>query len=95
VIRLTRLNNQQITLNSDLIKLVECKPDTVITLTSGEKILVCESVDEVVTRIVEFRRKVIHGIWNLGSDPNVAVSATNAQKGCAAEQQSPEEQTRG
>jgi flagellar protein FlbD len=82
VIRLTRLNNQQITLNSDLIKLVESKPDTVITLINGEKILVHESEDEVRARVIEFRRTVISGLFDLGGATAATLSATNAQQVC-------------
>ncbi|MGZ5546051.1 MAG: flagellar FlbD family protein, partial [Limisphaerales bacterium] len=55
MIRLTRLNNQSLMVNSDLIKFVESSPDTVITLVSGEKIIVREPVDEILRRVVEFR----------------------------------------
>lgn len=83
MIRLTRLNNQQITLNSDLIKLVESKPDTVITLINGEKILVHESEDEVRARVIEFRRTVISGLLNLGNVPGTVLSATtNVHQAC-------------
>jgi flagellar protein FlbD len=61
MIHLTRLNNSALTVNSDLIKFVEQSPDTVITLLSGEKILVQEPVHEVVCRIIEFRRRVLAG----------------------------------
>ena len=47
MIRLTRLNNQVLTVNSDLIKFVEQSPDTLITLVTGEKIVVRESSEEV------------------------------------------------
>lgn len=62
MIHLTRLNNSKFTINSDLIKIVEQSPDTVITLLSGEKILVQETVDEVVERVVEFRRHLLSAI---------------------------------
>jgi flagellar protein FlbD len=62
MIRLTRLNNQALTVNSDLIKFVEQSPDTLITLVSGEKIVVRESAEEVLARIVEFRRSVLRGL---------------------------------
>ena len=62
MIQLTRLNNSRVIVNSDLIKWVEQSPDTVITLLNGEKILVQEPVNEVVKRVVEFRRTVIAGI---------------------------------
>ena len=66
MIHLTRLNNKTITINSDLIKFVEQSPDTVITLLNGEKILVQEPVNEIVGRMIEFRRRVLSGIaaWN-------------------------------
>ncbi|HEY7353650.1 MAG TPA: flagellar FlbD family protein [Terriglobales bacterium] len=62
VIYLTRLNNSQVTVNSDLIKFVEQSPDTVITLLNGEKILVQETVNEVVKRVMEFRRQILPGM---------------------------------
>jgi uncharacterized protein YlzI (FlbEa/FlbD family) len=48
--------------NSDLIKFVEQSPDTVVTLTTGEKIVVLEKPNEVLARIVEFRRSVLEGV---------------------------------
>jgi flagellar protein FlbD len=62
MIQLTRLNNHPLAVNSDLIKFVEQSPDTVITLVNGEKIVVRESAQEVLGRIVEFRRSVLQGI---------------------------------
>lgn len=61
MIRLTRLNHQPIGLNSDLIKFIENTPDTTITLVSGEKILVLESYEEILQRIVAFRRSILSG----------------------------------
>lgn len=58
MIRLTRLNHVPLVLNSDLIEQVEVTPDTVITMTTGEKIMVLESADEIVDRVVEFRRTI-------------------------------------
>jgi len=62
MIQLTRLNNTALIVNSDLVKFVEQSPDTVITLVNGEKILVREKADEVLNRIVEFRRSVLRGM---------------------------------
>ena len=69
MIRLTRLNKQPIGVNSDLVKFVENSPDTLITLITGEKILVRESYDEIVALMVAFRRRVLAGV-----DPNVYAS---------------------
>jgi flagellar protein FlbD len=60
MIRLTRLNRAPMVLNSDLIEHIDVTPDTVITLTTGQILRVRESADEVVERIVEFRRSVLH-----------------------------------
>ena len=62
MIQLTRLNNHPLAVNSDLIKFVEQAPDTVITLVTGEKIVVLENAQEVLDRVVEFRRSVLQGI---------------------------------
>jgi flagellar protein FlbD len=58
MIQLTRLNKELLMVNSDLIKFVERAPDTVITLVAGDKIIVRESPDEVVAKIVAFRKSV-------------------------------------
>jgi flagellar protein FlbD len=57
MIRLTRLNRAILVLNSDLIEHIDVTPDTVITLTTGQILRVRETSDEVVNRIVEFRRR--------------------------------------
>ncbi len=62
MIHLTRLNHIPIVVNSDLIEHVEMTPDTVIALASGEKILVLESADEVIARVIRFRRSIFDGI---------------------------------
>ena len=56
MIGLTRLNGQRFVLNADLIRTVESTPDTVITLTSGEHIVVRDGLDEVVARVIEYGR---------------------------------------
>ena len=58
MIKLTRLNHEPLVLNSDLIEHMEITPDTVITLTSGQKFMVHESADEVIARVIEFRRAI-------------------------------------
>jgi flagellar protein FlbD len=58
MIRLTRINKVPLVLNSDLIEHVEATPDTVIALTTGQKLVVLESADEVVEKVIEFRRAI-------------------------------------
>jgi len=64
MIQLTRLNHIPLVLNSDLIEHIEITPDTVITLTSGQKIMVLEPAAEVVDRVVAFRRSILNGVLN-------------------------------
>ena len=58
MIRLTRLSHVPIVLNADLIQSIESTPDTVITLTSGQKVMVRETADDVVERVVNYRRRL-------------------------------------
>jgi len=62
MIQLTRLNGQPLTINSDLVKQIENSPDTMITLVNGEKIIVRETVEQIVERTVAFRRRVLDGL---------------------------------
>jgi len=58
VILLTQLNGEEVYVNPNLIETVESKPDTVLSLTTGKKIMVRESRGEVVRRFTEFAVKV-------------------------------------
>lgn len=77
MIQLTRLNNHPLAVNSDLIKFVEQAPDTVITLVNGEKLIVRESAEQVLSRIVEFRRSVLKGIFPAWDHVAVVAPAAN------------------
>jgi flagellar protein FlbD len=59
MIRLTRLNSAPIVVNSDLIEHVDITPDTVIAMTTGQVIRVRESAEEVIARVVQFRRRIL------------------------------------
>ena len=59
MIHLTRLNQAPFVVNSDLIEQIEMTPDTIVTLTTGQKLTVRENADEVVDRIVRFRRSLL------------------------------------
>jgi len=60
MIKLTRLSHELLVLNSDLIEYLEMTPDTVVTLTTGQKLRVKESADEVIARVIEFRRAIMN-----------------------------------
>ncbi len=84
MIQLTRLNKQPLAVNSDLIKFVEQAPDTVITLVTGEKILVLEKAQDVLDRVVQFRRSVLQGVmlwWDNRSALATVIEGENRSAG--------------
>jgi flagellar protein FlbD len=58
MIKLTRLNGDEFVVNAELIRYVESRPDTFITLNSHDRLVVRESVEEVVKRVVAYSRLV-------------------------------------
>ena len=58
MITVTRLNGSRFVLNAEQIKTVESTPDTIITLLTGEKLMVKESQDEIVRRAIEYARSI-------------------------------------
>ena len=60
MIQLTRLNHVPLIVNSDLIEHVEVTPDTVVALTTGQKFLVLESAEDVVEKVIQFRKAVLN-----------------------------------
>lgn len=56
MIKVTRINGKEFYLNSALIEFIESTPDTVITLTTEKKLVVNESVDDIIKRILEYER---------------------------------------
>lgn len=61
MIYVTRLNHSAIALNSDLIEEIEATPDTVVRLTTGQKMTVLETPDEIVERVRAWRRSILAG----------------------------------
>jgi flagellar protein FlbD len=59
VIKVTRLNGKEFVINTEIIEFIESTPDTVITTTTGKKVIVKEDVDEVINRVIEFKRRVL------------------------------------
>jgi flagellar protein FlbD len=62
MIEVTRLNGSPMVLNSDLIKIAEASPDTMITLINGEKLIVREDPAEVVERVLAYRVKLLTAV---------------------------------
>ena len=59
MIEVTRLNGTQILVNADLIELVEETPDTVITFTTGRKIIVKESRQQIKSLVKSYKREIM------------------------------------
>ncbi len=59
MIQLTRINQKPLLINSDLIEHIEITPDTVIAMTTGQKFVVLEPADEVLRKVVDFRRSIL------------------------------------
>lgn len=58
MIEVTRLNNEKIIINADLIEIVEEKPDSIITFLSGRKIIVKESRQEIKNLVKSYRKDI-------------------------------------
>lgn len=59
MIHLTRLNHTPVVLNCDLIEQIETTPDTVVSMTTGQKIMVLETTEEIIDRVLDFRRSIL------------------------------------
>ncbi len=67
MIRLTRINETPFYVNADLIEFVDATPDTVLTLTTGEKVRVRERAEEVVERVVDYKRRIFPAVAGGGT----------------------------
>lgn len=77
MIKLTRLDGEPFILNAELIKYVEARPDTFVTLTSGDRVVVGEAPDEVLRLAIEYQQT--KQLWPSGkaSDFSRQASGTN------------------
>ena len=62
LINVTRINGMGFVINAEIIQTLEATPDTVITLTTGAKYIVKESCDEVIDKVVAYKRKIFSGL---------------------------------
>ncbi len=58
MVKVSRLNDEEIFINPHLIETIEATPDAVITLTNGKKLVVKEDVSEIIKRIVQYRQTI-------------------------------------
>lgn len=66
MIELTRINGIKFSVNPDLIEVIETTPDTVVTLTTGRKLIIKESRQEVKNIVLSYKRDVYANLLNLG-----------------------------
>jgi len=76
MIELTRLNGHPLCINAELIKFIEESPDTVISLVTGDKLVVLESVPEVIRRVLGYR----HALLTNDSDRPIAAPLPYTQE---------------
>ncbi|WP_089716296.1 MULTISPECIES: flagellar FlbD family protein [Halanaerobium] len=66
MIKLTRTSGEKFILNAEQILEVQETPDTVITLNNGKKLLVKDSADDIVAKVINYRQRVMAGITRTG-----------------------------
>ena len=64
MVKLTKINGQEFFINSDLMEFIESTPDTIISLTTGKKIIIKETAEEVISKIVEYKSKALRN-WEM------------------------------
>jgi len=58
MIKLTRLNGQQLVINAEMIERIEARPDTIISLTTGEQYIVRDPVDEIIAKVTRYKQEI-------------------------------------
>ncbi len=96
MIELTQLNGNLFTLNSDLIETIENIPETKVLLTNGKYFLVCEKRDEIVRKVVSFRRRIYRDLITLQEVPEETRAAVGGRgKGLSAKPKRKTSEKRG
>ena len=88
MIEVTRLNGNPMLVNSDLIKIAESSPDTMLTLIHGEKLIIRESCAEVVEKVLAYRALLLAAVAERAKVPGdlnrlVALASLNPETGIA------------
>lgn len=60
MIKIRKINNVEIVINSELIETIEANPDTTITMTTGRKIISLESVDDIIDKVKDFKKSILN-----------------------------------
>ncbi len=62
MVKITRLNGSILVVNADMIEFLEATPDTIVTLSTGRKVVAKESIDELIDKVVEYKRRFLQPI---------------------------------
>lgn len=68
MIALRKMNGQEIILNADLIETIESTPDSILTLTNGKKLIVQNSLEEIVRKTIKYKQLCNQAIQVIGKD---------------------------
>jgi flagellar protein FlbD len=85
MIELTKLNGSRLVVNSDLIEFIEAAPDSLITLTTGTKIMVQEKIPDIIAAIIRFRRLILQQAETNTAGAAAPDAMTDPAKGVAHE----------
>lgn len=58
MIKLTKLNGKTFVINAELIETAESTPDTVVTLTTGKKYIVKEKADDIIDKVIQYKKQI-------------------------------------
>jgi len=58
MIKVTRLSGEELVINAELIELIEARPDTIITLSTGEKYIARDTVDEIIDKVIRYKQTI-------------------------------------
>jgi flagellar protein FlbD len=75
MIKVTRLNGSEMIINADLIETVEATPDTVLTTTTDHKWVIKESPEELLERVVAYKREIFGSRPRLLGDQGTSTDA--------------------
>ena len=68
MVKVTKFSGVEVALNADLIETIEATPDTVIALTNGRKVMVKETVEEIVERVIEYKKRIFENVRVIRTD---------------------------
>lgn len=60
IIKVYRFDGSELVINADLIETIEATPDTVITLATGRKVVVSDSVETIIKKVVDYKQAIFH-----------------------------------